>query len=149
VEASVPETVADGEAAPAAAAAESTEAAVSADGNKDEGKKPAKKEQAVYGPLPPIVLEVGAYFVGIIHNDGGRGGLVVMTRHPRRVSKTKSRVVTALKENTLVSGLVTGVIKGGLRSTSMAFAPSRQARTWISIPARTSPTCSGSGFRSR
>ena len=35
---------------------------------------------------PPIVLELGAHFVGLVHNDGSRGGLIVLTRHPRRLA---------------------------------------------------------------
>ncbi len=63
---------------------------------------------------PPIVLELGAHFVGLVHNDGARGGLVVLTRHPRRLSKSKVAVNAAFKEHRPVSGLVTGVVKGGV-----------------------------------
>ncbi|HEY2367149.1 MAG TPA: S1 RNA-binding domain-containing protein [Polyangiaceae bacterium] len=76
--------------------------------------------------LPPVVLEVGANFVGVVHNDGGRGGLVVLTRHPRRGRKRKMDVAKALREKTTVEGLVTGVIKGGIEvdiDGLRAFAP--------------------------
>jgi ribosomal protein S1 len=63
---------------------------------------------------PPVVLELGAHFVALVHNDGARGGLVVLTRHPRRIPKTKLAVVKAFKDKTKVEGLVTGVVKGGL-----------------------------------
>ena len=76
--------------------------------------------------LPPVVLEVGANFVGVVANDGGRGGLVVLTRHPRRGRKHKMEVAKALREKTTVEGLVTGVIKGGIEvdvDGLRAFAP--------------------------
>ncbi len=76
--------------------------------------------------LPPVVLEVGANFVGVVHNDGGRGGLVVLTRHPRRGRAMKLPVAKALREKTTVNGLVTGVIKGGIEvdiDGLRAFAP--------------------------
>jgi small subunit ribosomal protein S1 len=76
--------------------------------------------------LPPVVLEMGANFVGVVHNDGGRGGLVVLTRHPRRGRKHKMEVAKALREKTTVAGLVTGVIKGGIEvdiEGLRAFAP--------------------------
>ena len=76
--------------------------------------------------LPPVVLEVGANFVGVVQSDGGRGGLVVLTRHPRRGSKAKPRVATAFRDKTTVEGLVTGVIKGGVEvdvDGLRAFAP--------------------------
>jgi small subunit ribosomal protein S1 len=75
---------------------------------------------------PPIVLEVGAHFVGLVHNDGSRGGLIVLTRHPRRVSQTKPTVHTAFKERKPIRGLVTGVVKGGVEvdvDGLRAFAP--------------------------
>ena len=76
--------------------------------------------------LPPVVLEQGANFVGVVHNDGGRGGLVVLTRHPRRFRAMKMPVAKALREKTTVMALVTGVIKGGIEvdiDGLRAFAP--------------------------
>jgi len=76
--------------------------------------------------LPPVTLEIGANFVGVVHNDGGRGGLVVLTRHPRRGRAMKMPVAKALREKTTVDGLVTGVIKGGIEvdvDGLRAFAP--------------------------
>jgi small subunit ribosomal protein S1 len=76
--------------------------------------------------LPPVTMEVGANFVGIVHNDGGRGGLVVLTRHPKRVQRAKLIVGGAFKERGEILGLVTGVIKGGVEvdvDGLRAFAP--------------------------
>ncbi len=120
------------EAAPAEAApAEAAPAEATADAPKTEESPKAaeapKPEAAPVVTLPPVVLEVGANFVGVVHNDGGRGGLVVLTRHPRRGRKMKPAVAKAFVEKTTVTGLVTGAIRGagvevdieGLR----AFAP--------------------------
>jgi len=76
--------------------------------------------------LPRVVLEPGAPFVGVVHNDGGRGGLVVLTHHPKRASKAKPTVAAAYKQKTEIFGLVTGVIKGGVEvdvDGVRAFAP--------------------------
>ncbi len=83
-------------------------------------------EAPVVVTLPPVVLEMGANFVGVVHNDGGRGGLVVLTRHPRRARLAKPGAAKALREKTTVLGLVTGVIKGGIEvdiDGLRAFAP--------------------------
>ena len=97
--------VTEAEAAPAAeapATAEATEAATDA------------AEEAKAPQLPRVILEPGAPFVGLVHNDGGRGGLVVLTHHPKRVSKAKPMVAEASRTGALVFGLVTGTIKGGV-----------------------------------
>ncbi len=76
--------------------------------------------------FPIVKLEVGAHFVGIVHNDGGRGGLVVLTRHPKRVQRAKLVTGGAFKEKGEILGLVTGVIKGGVEvdiDGLRAFAP--------------------------
>ena len=76
--------------------------------------------------LPRVILEPGAPFVGLVHNDGGRGGLVVLTHHPKRVSKTKPMIAEASRSGALVFGLVTGTIKGGVEvdvDGLRAFAP--------------------------
>ncbi len=68
----------------------------------------------------------GDRFVARIHNDGGRGGLVVLTRKPLREEEAKPRVEQAHKDGALVQGLVTGVIKGGIEvdiDGLRAFAP--------------------------
>jgi small subunit ribosomal protein S1 len=73
-----------------------------------------------------LVPAVGDRFVGQVLTDGGRGGLVVLTRKPLREEEAKPRVEQALKDGTLVHGLVTGVIKGGLDvmiDGLRAFAP--------------------------
>jgi small subunit ribosomal protein S1 len=76
--------------------------------------------------LPRVILEPGAPFVGLVHNDGGRGGLVVLTHHPKRVSKAKPVIAEAARSGSLVFGLVTGTIKGGVEvdiDGLRAFAP--------------------------
>jgi small subunit ribosomal protein S1 len=76
--------------------------------------------------VPRVILEVGADFIGVVHNDGARGGLVVLTHHPKRVEKTKTVVEKASQEKAVVYGLVTGVIKGGIEvdvDGLRAFAP--------------------------
>ncbi len=73
-----------------------------------------------------LVPSVGDRFVARIHNDGLRGGLVVMTRKPLREEEAKPRVEQAHKDGALIQGLVTGVIKGGVEvdiDGLRAFAP--------------------------
>ena len=62
---------------------------------------------------PPVILEGGADFIGVVHNDGSRGGLVVLTHHPHRAEKAKPAIEKAFNEKATILGLVTGVIKGG------------------------------------
>ena len=76
--------------------------------------------------VPRVILEVGADFIGVVHNDGARGGLVVLTHHPKRLERAKTLVEKASQEKTTVLGLVTGVIKGGIEvdvDGLRAFAP--------------------------
>ncbi len=76
--------------------------------------------------VPRVILEVGADFIGVVHNDGARGGLVVLTHHPKRLEKAKGLVEKASVEKTTILGLVTGVIKGGIEvdvDGLRAFAP--------------------------
>ncbi|MGO9833843.1 MAG: S1 RNA-binding domain-containing protein [Polyangiaceae bacterium] len=76
--------------------------------------------------VPRVILEVGADFIAVVHNDGARGGLVVLTHHPNRAEKAKAAVEKAFNEKTIVEGLVTGVIKGGIEvdiDGLRAFAP--------------------------
>ena len=73
-----------------------------------------------------LVPTVGDRFVARIHNDGLRGGLVVLTRKPLREEEAKPKVEQAAKDGSLVSGLITGVIKGGVEvdiDGLRAFAP--------------------------
>jgi len=73
-----------------------------------------------------LVPAVGDRFVARIHNDGLRGGLVVLTRKPLREEDAKPKVEQAAKDGSLVSGLITGVIKGGVEvdiDGLRAFAP--------------------------
>jgi ribosomal protein S1 len=64
--------------------------------------------------VPRVTLEVGADFIAVVHSDGARGGLVVLTHHPRRAERAKAVVEKAFNEKTPIEGLVTGVIKGGV-----------------------------------
>jgi small subunit ribosomal protein S1 len=80
------------------------------------------------GEMEPddLVPSVGDRFVARIHNDGLRGGLVVLTRKPLREEEAKPKVEQAAKDGTLISGLITGVIKGGVEvdiDGLRAFAP--------------------------
>lgn len=73
-----------------------------------------------------LVPSVGDRFVARVHQDGARGGLVVLTRKPLREEEAKPLVERAEKEGTLIRGLVTGVIKGGVEvdiGGLRAFAP--------------------------
>jgi small subunit ribosomal protein S1 len=84
-----------------------------ASGDEAEAKDdPPSPKPAPYAP--PIVLEIGAHFVALVHNDGARGGLIVLTRHPRRASQAKGMVSAALRDKQTVKGLVTGLVKGGV-----------------------------------
>jgi small subunit ribosomal protein S1 len=113
------------EAAPAAETpAEAAPAAEAISTNVEEA--PAEPAAPTNPIWPAVTLAVGEQFVAAIHNDGGRGGLVVLTRHPRRVKHTKLVVGGAFKEKGEVLGLVTGVIKGGVEvdvDGLRAFAP--------------------------
>ncbi len=76
--------------------------------------------------VPRVILEVGADFIGVVHNDGLRGGLVVLTHHPHRADRAKAAVEKAYNDKTMIHGLVTGIIKGGLEidvDGLRAFAP--------------------------
>ncbi|HET9955039.1 MAG TPA: S1 RNA-binding domain-containing protein [Polyangiaceae bacterium] len=73
-----------------------------------------------------LVPVPGERFVARVHNDGTRGGLVVLTRKPLREEETKAKLEAAFKNGELVSGLITGVIKGGVEvdiGGIRAFAP--------------------------
>lgn len=114
------------EAAPAPTAHEAPEGAAATEAVPAEEAAAAEGAEEKAPQLPRVVLEPGAPFVGLVHNDGGRGGLVVLTHHPKRVSKAKRLVAEASKNGTLVFGLVTGTIKGGVEADVdglRAFAP--------------------------
>jgi ribosomal protein S1 len=73
-----------------------------------------------------LIPAVGDRFLAHVHNDGSRGGLVVLTRKPLREEESKPRVEDAFKEGKLIEALVTGVIKGGVEvdiDGLRAFAP--------------------------
>ncbi len=97
------------------------------DAPKAEAAAPAEPAAPEVEPtLPRVILDAGAPFVGVVHNDGGRGGYVVLTHHPKRVSRAKPIVAAAFKDKTQVFGIVTGVIKGGVEvdiDGLRAFAP--------------------------
>jgi small subunit ribosomal protein S1 len=122
-----PESAASAEGAPASAAApEASAAAPTAPESSPDGDAAGAAEEAKAPQLPRVILEPGAPFVGLVHNDGGRGGLVVLTHHPKRVSKAKPMVAEASRSGALVFGLVTGTIKGGVEvdvDGLRAFAP--------------------------
>jgi small subunit ribosomal protein S1 len=73
-----------------------------------------------------LVPSPGDRFVARVHQDGARGGLVVLTRKPLREEESKPKLEQAAQNGTLVPGLVTGVIKGGVEvdlGGVRAFAP--------------------------
>ncbi|HEX2881832.1 MAG TPA: S1 RNA-binding domain-containing protein [Polyangiaceae bacterium] len=73
-----------------------------------------------------LVPEVSDRFVARVHQDGARGGLVVLTRKPLREEEAKPKVEQAAKDGTLIKGLVTGIVKGGVDvdiDGLRAFAP--------------------------
>jgi small subunit ribosomal protein S1 len=73
-----------------------------------------------------LVPEMGDRFVARVHQDGARGGLVVLTRKPLREEEAKPKVEQAAKDGTLIKGLVTGIVKGGVDvdiDGLRAFAP--------------------------
>jgi small subunit ribosomal protein S1 len=92
---------------------------------------PEAQAEAAPAPLrepkvPRVILEVGADFIGVVHNDGARGGLVVLTHHPNRAERAKPLIEKAFNEKEMIQGLVTGVIKGGVEvdvDGLRAFAP--------------------------
>jgi small subunit ribosomal protein S1 len=73
-----------------------------------------------------LVPAVGDRFVASVLRDGSRGGLVVLTRKPLREEDARPRVLEASTSGTLVKGLITGTIKGGVDVSIQglrAFAP--------------------------
>jgi len=73
-----------------------------------------------------LVPSPGDRFVARVHQDGSRGGLVVLTRKPLREEESKAKLEQAAENGTLVGGLVTGAIKGGVEvdlGGVRAFAP--------------------------
>jgi small subunit ribosomal protein S1 len=73
-----------------------------------------------------LVPSQGDRFVARVHQDGSRGGLVVLTRKPLREEESKQKLEQAAENGTLVGGLVTGAIKGGVEvdlGGVRAFAP--------------------------
>jgi len=114
---------------PADAHADTAPEGVPAASASDEEPVATQAETHAHRPAPyapPIVLELGAHFVGLVHNDGARGGLIVLTRHPRRVTAAKIATSTAFRDKSLISGLVTGVVRGGVEvdiDGLRAFAP--------------------------
>jgi small subunit ribosomal protein S1 len=112
-----PAQASSSEAAPSDADAAAEEA--------NEGGNPAPGAQRE-PKVPRVILEVGADFIGVVHNDGARGGLVVLTHHPKRAERAKPAIEKASNEKTIIPGLVTGVIKGGIEvdvDGLRAFAP--------------------------
>ncbi len=96
--AEAPADVTANSAEPPADATEPTEAAVEAAAAPAVAAEPAPQ-------LPRVILEPGAPFVGVVHNDGGRGGLVVLTHHPKRVRRAKPVVAAAFRDKSLVDAV--------------------------------------------
>jgi small subunit ribosomal protein S1 len=72
------------------------------------------------------VPQIGDHFVGVVHGDGSRGGMVVLTNNPARQELAKPAIEAASTSGELLQGLVTGVIKGGVEVDIQgvrAFAP--------------------------
>ena len=118
------------EAAAAEAAVAPTEATDAAPApTTPESPAPAEEPKPSVLQLPRVVLEPGAPFVGVVRNDGARGGMLVLTHHPHRASKSKPHVAAAFKKKSEIFGIVTGVIKGGVEvdvEGVRAFAPGSQ-----------------------
>jgi small subunit ribosomal protein S1 len=73
-----------------------------------------------------LVPEVSDRMVARVHNDGARGGLVVLTRKPLREEEIKPKVEQCAADGSPIEGLITGVIKGGVEVDILglrAFAP--------------------------
>jgi small subunit ribosomal protein S1 len=107
---------------PAVAAVEASPSEAPAQPAVPEAEAPMHREPKI----PRVVLEVGADFIAVVHNDGARGGLVVLTHHPHRAERAKPVVEKAFEAKTPIEGLVTGVIKGGVEvdvDGLRAFAP--------------------------
>jgi len=110
-------TAVEAEGETAAAAEAPVEAPVEAPPRDETHKEPK---------VPRVILEVGADFIGVVHNDGARGGLVVLTHHPKRADRARAHVEKVFNDKTTTPGLVTGVIKGGVEvdvDGLRAFAP--------------------------
>lgn len=80
------------------------------------------------GEMEPddLIPAVGDRLVARVHNDGSRGGLVVLTRKPLREEESKQKLENAYKAGEHVFGLITGAIKGGVEvdiGGVRAFAP--------------------------
>ena len=100
---------------------EITEAAVFVDLS-GKGRAICDRAELAEDSLP----QLGDHFVGKVHGDGSRGGLVVLSIKPERAEETKARLEAASTSGELVNGLVTGVIKGGVEvdvDGVRAFAP--------------------------
>jgi len=73
-----------------------------------------------------LIPAVSDRFVASVLRDGSRGGLVVLTRKPLREEAAKAVALEASQSGTLIKGLITGVIKGGVEVSIQglrAFAP--------------------------
>jgi small subunit ribosomal protein S1 len=137
-------TVQEGELHQTDAAPPAVEGAPAAPAEAEEVAVPAQAEEPVPPPadaslsapvpsdppkepkVPRVILEVGADFIAVVHNDGARGGLVVLTHHPNRAERAKPLVEKAFNEKATIEALVTGVIKGGIEvdvDGLRAFAP--------------------------
>ena len=83
-----------------------------------------------------LVPAVGDRFVARVHNDGARGGLVVLTRKPLREEEDQAEGRAGRQgrhAGLRVSSPASS--RAASRSTSTACAPSRRRPAWICIPA--------------
>lgn len=70
--------------------------------------------------------QIGDHFVAQVLDDGSRGGLVVLTRKAPQIERVRDKLAACSSSGELVSGLVTGVVKGGVEvyvDGIRAFAP--------------------------
>jgi ribosomal protein S1 len=95
-------------------AAADTSSSSTAAATEPTSEAPSEPEPPREPKVPRVTLEVGADFIAVVHNDGARGGYVVLTHHPHRAERAKPVVEKAFNDKTTIEGLVTGVIKGGV-----------------------------------
>ena len=88
----------------------------------------SSKAQAIFDrhELSDELPQPGDQFIAQVHNDGSRGGMVVLTTNPGRVEAAKQKLQAAEQAEETVDALITGVIKGGVEldvDGLRAFAP--------------------------
>jgi small subunit ribosomal protein S1 len=124
-----PETSADGAGTTGDSAGEQPAAAAAVNNVAPQQAPRVSSDPPKEPKVPRVILELGAEFIGVVHNDGARGGLVVLTHHPNRAERARPVIEKAFQDKTTTLGLVTGVIKGGVEvdvDGLRAFAPGSQ-----------------------